>query len=386
MPGPLSDSKCLINDLAVDGAGNSYVTGYFQQGVTFGNTTLAVPPTSGDAEVFVAKLDAAGQFVWAVRGNGGDAYGHGIALDAAGNVYVTGAFSNASCAFGATVLTNAAAPGRGAEVFVAKLSPSGAWLWAVRAGGAGADSGNGLAVDAGGNLYLSGTFTSALLQVGGTSLPHTVPLVQGSPDVFVAKLNSSGAWQWAVAAGGTGADVAGDIAADAAGNVCLTGYFLGPGAAFGPTVLANPGGGGAVFVAKLNAAGTWAWAVRGGGGARYDAGAGVAFDNAGNVAVCGTMENQPAVFGAISLANTGRLSGFVAKLTPAGAWLWAVPGSGGGDVRFRSVAADAQGAVYLSGNFEGTAQLGSTTLRSTPPLGAGFPTDCLVAKLTAGGG
>ena len=118
-------------------------------------------------------------------------------------------------------------------------------LWAVGAGGTSADWGNGIAVDSSGNAYVTGTFqgTAAFGNFDLTS--------QGSYDFFVAKLNSTGSWQWAVEAGGTSGDYGNGIAVDSSGNVYVTGGFSS--AAFGPTNLAANGSKD-IFVAYIDGA------------------------------------------------------------------------------------------------------------------------------------
>ncbi|HOL33357.1 MAG TPA: SBBP repeat-containing protein, partial [Candidatus Syntrophosphaera thermopropionivorans] len=87
----------------VDASGNSYVTGYFYNSVTFGSTTLT---SSGGADIFVAKLDSSGNWLWANNAGGtSDECGNGIAVDDSGNSYVTGYFYD-SATFSSTTLTN----------------------------------------------------------------------------------------------------------------------------------------------------------------------------------------------------------------------------------------------------------------------------------------
>ncbi len=91
--------------IAVDNAGNSYVTGLFLFTTTFGSTTLTAKGGGGSGDVFVAKLSPSGKFLWVVSAGGGSwDFGWGIAVDNAGNSYVTGAFVGPAT-FGSTTLT-----------------------------------------------------------------------------------------------------------------------------------------------------------------------------------------------------------------------------------------------------------------------------------------
>jgi len=142
------------------------------------------------------------------------------------------------------------------------------WQWAVSAGGVNHDWGSDVVVDKSGNVYITGFFRDAVM------FGHTNLLSQGDYDIFVAKFNADGVWQWAVRAGGTNWDtavsaggVAGDtgydVAADSSGNLYIIGSFE-RSARFGNITLVSQGYGD-VFVAKLNADGVWQWAVSAGG-------------------------------------------------------------------------------------------------------------------------
>ncbi|PIE17245.1 MAG: hypothetical protein CSA66_06335 [Proteobacteria bacterium] len=213
-------------DVAVDGAGNVYVVGWFTgHRAVFSNGDDNITLTStggelGDAEVFVAKLDRAGTWLWAAAagspaGTYSDDVALGVDVDRAGNAYVSGNFG-ARVQFGDTVLE-----GRGevdfgdgptpkgrffdsGDGFVAKLGADGKWLWAKRMGGDGSDGATGVMVDPRGAVYLSGTFTSSTLakpadfddiDVGGyygDPRPQPGPAVRSGQDAFVAKMVPDG--------------------------------------------------------------------------------------------------------------------------------------------------------------------------------------------------
>ncbi len=123
-------SSDVSYNIAVDANGYSYVTGCFRGSATFGTTTLT---SSGEADIFVAKLNSNGNWLWAkqVGGTNKDS-GSGIAVDANGNSYVTGEFS-ASATFGTTTLTSSG----GSDIFVANAgiatgNGSGKASWGTR--------------------------------------------------------------------------------------------------------------------------------------------------------------------------------------------------------------------------------------------------------------
>jgi len=261
--------------IEVDASGNSYVTGDFSGTVTFGSTTLT---SRGNSDIFVAKLDSSGNWLWAKKA-GGKGYdkGHGIAVDAVNNIYVTGIFEG-SATFGSTTLINKSSEYY-YDIFIAKLDSSGNWLWAQNAGGTGSDWGNGIAVDASGNSYVTGYFDSDAT-FGSTTLTSN-----GGNDIFVAKLDSSGNWLWAKNAGASDTDSGNGIAVDASGNSYVTGYFLST-ATFGDITLTSYGGTD-IFIAKLDSSGNWLWAKN--AGRTGGEGNGIAIDNNGNSYVTGIL-------------------------------------------------------------------------------------------------
>jgi hypothetical protein len=224
--------------IAVDDNGNSYVTGYFSSIATFGNTTLT-SSSSEYADIFVAKLDSSGNWLWAKKAGGTSwDHGYGIAVDAKGNSYVTGYFYG-SATFGTTTLTSSGSY----DIFVAKMDSNGNWLWVKQAGGTNEDGGISIAINANGNSYITGVFEESAT-FGTTTLTSS-----GSQDIFVAKLDINGNWLWAKQAGGTGYDDGCGIAVDANGNSYVTGYFYGN-AIFGTTTLTSSSASD-IFVAKL---------------------------------------------------------------------------------------------------------------------------------------
>jgi len=272
----------------VDASGNSYVTGYFYNSVTFGSTTLT---SSGGADIFVAKLDSSGNWLWANNAGGtSDECGNGIAVDDSGNSYVTGYFYD-SATFSSTTLINNGVY----DIFIAKLDSSGNWLWAKNAGGSSNDSGNGIAVDASGNSYVTGYFDS------NATFGYTTLTSNGDYDIFIAKLDSSGNWLWAKNAGGTYNDCGYGIAVDASGNSYVTGCFC-RSATFGSTTLTSNGDYD-IFIAKLDNCGNWLWANNA-GGTSDDRGTSIAVDASRNSYVTGYFYDS-ATFGSTTLTSNG---------------------------------------------------------------------------------
>jgi len=353
-----------IESIAVDSSDNIFVTGYFRGTATFGSTILT--PTVGLDSVFVAKLNNSGTWQWAISADGGNSASvSGVAVDSSGNTYVTGYFTG-TATFGSTSLTSSGS----SDIFVAKLNNTGDWGWAVRAGGTTHERGRSIAVDPSGNTYVTGSFTGNAT-FGSTSLT-SIGAGTWVREIFIAKVNSFGSWQWAVRAGGPDYDSGNSIAVDLNGNTYVTGYFQ-SNATFGSTSLTTGSGSGStasqdIFVAKLNNNGAWIWAVKGGGTSGLEVATGLAIYSSA-IYITGYF-TETGVFGSTSLWSSGHEDIFVAKLSNTGAWHWAVQAGGdhhGGDYG-ESIATDSDGNLYVSGRYSEIATFDSTTLTSNSHL------------------
>ena len=351
--------------IAVDASGNSYVTGYFYSATaTFGSTTLT---NNGFANIFIAKLDSSGNWLWAKNAgySGCGTSGNGIAVDASGNIYVTGDFSG-SATFGSITLTS----NGDSDIFIAKLDSSGNWLWAKNAGGTDYDYGQGIAVDASGNSYVTGYFESTTATFGSTTLTSS-----GFSDIFVAKLDSSGNWLWIKNAGGTDYYEGCGIAVDTSGNSYVIGWFEGS-ATFGSATLTSNGDDD-IFVTKLDSSGNWLWAKKAGGTDYYE-GCGIAVDASGNSYITGFFSDS-ATFGSTTLTSNGYCDIFIAKLDSSGNWLWAQNAGGTGSDWGHGIAVDAIGNSYVTGYFFSTAAtFGNITIYGS---GTVYNTDIFVVKV-----
>ncbi len=261
--------------ITIDDAGNSYVTGNFTSTATFGSYSLY---SSGVEDIFVAKMDANGNWLWATQAGGsGSDGGNGITIDDAGNSYVTGYFKE-TATFGSYSLTSSG----DRDIFVSKMDADGNWLWATQAGGSGdGDRGCGIIIDDAVNCYVTGPFDGTAT-FGSYSLTSS-----GGQDIFVAKIDANGNWLWVTKAGGSNNDIGSAITIDDAVNCYVTGNFKET-ATFGSYTITNSGCFD-IFVAKMDANGNWQWATKA-GGTSYDYGNGITIDNAGNYYVTGCFE------------------------------------------------------------------------------------------------
>ncbi|TMB49197.1 MAG: PKD domain-containing protein, partial [Deltaproteobacteria bacterium] len=193
------------NAVAVDPSGNIAVTGAFSGPADFGGGVL----TSAGVDIFLAKLSPTGGHLWSRRFGSALAVhaGNGVACDGSGNVLVTGSFEN-SIDLGAGWTTSFAHK----DMFVAKYSPAGDYLWSRLAGGLFDDAGRGIAVDTSGKVVVTGTFQAAV-NFGAGSLTSA-----GRTDIFVARYAGDGTPLGAQRFGGADFDAGNAVAVDAGGR------------------------------------------------------------------------------------------------------------------------------------------------------------------------
>ena len=394
----------------MDSGNNAYITGYTNTpGSGFPGTAgspIQGTNAGGSWDVYVAKLNAAGTalvYSTYLGGNGQD-LGEGIAVDSAGQAYVTGLTDAPGSSFPGTAgsliqSTN----GGGNDVFVTKLNATGtALVYSTYLGGSGDDHGYGIAVDTAGHAYVSGSTTTS-----GSGFPGTAgSLIQSTfggggiyGDAFVTKLNAAGtALVYSTYLGGSGNDAsyASGIAVDTAGQAYVSGFTDTPGSGFPGTtssLIQNANGGGQdAFVTKLNAAGTALVYSTYLGGSGTDIGYGIAVDTAGNAYVTGQTNTSGSGFPgtAGSLIQSTNAGGpwdlFVTKLNAAGtALVYSTYLGGSGDDSGRGIAVDTASNAYVTGytdtpgsGFPGTA---GSLIQSTN----GGDQDAIVAKLNAAG-
>ena len=360
-------------DFAVDAAGNSYVVGRFSDTATFGPFTLTSP---GEYDMFVAKYDGDGNVLWVDSAGQTEPGGiRGIDIDPAGNSYITGNFQG-TVTFGPFTLTSADDRG----TFLVKYDASGTVLWAQLGEGQVWDTVYSIGVDAAGNSYVIGHYHGTMT-FGSFTLTST-----GEYDIFVVKYDTSGNVLWARSGGGTESESVRGIAVDAAGNSYVTGIFRGT-ATFGSFTLTS-----AIdwdlFVVKYDAGGSVLWARSDGGETSKEYPWSIAVDDAGNSHVTGQY-NETAVFGPFTLTSLGYRNIYVVKYDAGGDVLWARSAGGVNWTKGYAIAVDDAGISYVAGNFERAATFGPFTLTSTGAFDvflAQYDGDGNVLWVNSGGG
>ena len=336
--------------IAVDGAGNIYVTGY----TLSANFPRAAPlqgAAAGAYDVFVTKLGPLGQsLIYSTYlGGSGDDRGTGIAVDAAGNAYVTGFTTSANFP---TVAPLQGALGGGFDGFVSKVNAAGsALVYSTYLGGANTDAAYGIGVDGAGAASVAGYTDSTNFP---TSAP-VQPIAAGGSDAFVARLQPSGSGLiYSTYLGGSSQDVANGIAVDGAGNAYVAGWTTSLNFPTVAPVQAALAGASDAFVCKLGpAGGALSYApYLGGGGA--DVGNAIAIDRTGAAYVAGhtNSANFPLV-APLQGPFAGTYDGFVTKLDPAGAaFSYSTYLGGGGLDRANGIGVDRAGNAFVAGYTE----------------------------------
>ena len=349
------------HSVAVDDSGNVYTRGSFWSTTDFdpGPGVFNLTPPGGQGGSFICKLNAAGNFVWAVQFGGPVANdrGYGIALDNKGFVYTTGYFTGTADFDPGSGVYNMTSAGFN-DIFVIKLTAGGSLVWVKQMGGSAQDNGFGIAVGQKGDVYTTGWFSGTADFDPGAGTYNLTSLTGGA-DIFVSKLNASGNFVWAKQMGGNSTDEASAIALDGKDNVYTTGYFFytsdfDPGAGVHNMTTAGSAN---VFISKLDSAGKFVWAKQL-GGTSDSYGLSIKADNAGNVYTTGyfdgTADFNPGA-GTYNLTSSGLDDIFISKLDTSGNFVWAKQIGGAGYDRGQSIVLDGLGNVYTTGYFQNTA-------------------------------
>ncbi|MDQ0417200.1 hypothetical protein J2Z48_001372 [Croceifilum oryzae] len=264
--------------IAVDAGGNAYVVG-FTNSTNFPTTPgVFQPANAGGKDLVITKRNRNGSsliYSTYLGGSGDEAFnlnGNAIAIDAAGNAYVTGITTSTD--FPITAGAFQTAYGGGAsDAFVTKINTLGnSLIYSTYLGGSGDDVGKGIHLDTGGNAYVTGSTTSTDFPTRGAFQPVNA----GGQDAFVTKLNTSGSGLvYSTYLGGSGVDVGSAIVVDGAGNAYVTGGTNSPNfpvtaGGFQPKLAGdqdvfvtklNPSGGNLVFLAESASASTTVHAI-----------------------------------------------------------------------------------------------------------------------------
>jgi hypothetical protein len=407
------------NSITTDSSGNVYIIGNnFSSSLTINNfssnpvtpggainiTPYGTLSSSANQDAFIVKYTTNGLVQWATSIGGTDSdSGNSIATDSSGNVYVTGSYnsslltinnfsSNPVTPGGAINITSygtLSTSGVSFDTYIVKYNTNGLVQWATSIGGTDSDSGNSIATDSSGNVYVIGNYISTVLTInsflsggGGGAInitPYGTLSNSGNQDTFIVKYTTNGLVQWATSIGGTGSDIGNSITTDSSGNVYVTGFY-------NSTVLTinsflSGGGGGAInitpygtlsnsgnqdaFIVKYNTNGLVQWATSI-GGTINDIGNSITTDSSGNVYITGYYSSAVLTInsfvsggggGPINVTPYGTLSTsgltdiYIVKYTTNGLIQWATSIGGTSNNFGDSIATDSSGNVYVTGSY-----------------------------------
>lgn len=337
--------------ITTDNSGNVVTTGYFGGSADFdpGVATASLTPGGSFEDVYIAKYDAALNYIWAVKfSTSGSDFPYALAVDASNNIIIGG---------------DVAANNR--DGFVNKYDPNGNLAWSISMGGANKDVVYGVSTDATNNVYVTGYFSNTVdFDPGAGTYTLTS---NGGRDIFLAKYDSTGNFRWAFNVGGpitTAYEEGGQDLVISGANIYLTGNFEGT-ADFNPAVASNTltsNGSLDMFVAKYDTAGAYVWAISMGSSNKHDYSYAIDIDVAENVYITGgfeeTVDFDPAAGTAtLASASVNAQDIFVAKYNSSGVYQWAFQVGGNSSVDDHAFDIDVTptGDIYICGEVWGPA-------------------------------
>ena len=367
------------NTCEIDANGNVYLSG-----TTGSSTNIAFNGHQntyggGDEDAFLVKFNSSGVRQWATYYGGFDGDGAAAcAVDASGQVYIVGSTRSSA---------NVSSNGHqnvylgDLEAFLVKFDGNGVRQWATYYGGNDFDAGRGCAIDANGNVYITG-YTSS---VGNISTSGSHQFVSNrTPDAFLVKFNSNGVRQWGTYYGGLGVEEAQRCATDVNGNVYITGYTTSDSMAFNGHQDTLSGGFGDAFLVKFDGNGVRQWATYY-GGSDDDLGNSCTTDANGNVYLVGSTSSTMNIASTGShqdAFNGGFYDAFLVKFNSNGVRQWGTYYGGVGSDGAADCAIDPSGQIYLLGGTNSSNSIASGGHQTT--IGGDF--DAFLAKFSSSRG
>ncbi|MFN7911375.1 MAG: SBBP repeat-containing protein [Bacteroidota bacterium] len=364
--------------LCVDLNKNIFVAGDFNNTVDFNpGSGIANISSLGLTDLFFAKYDALGNYVWAKSvGTSGRETVNSIVLDKLGNLYITGFFEGTADFDPGPGVANLTKVGNGRDFYFAKYDSNGNYIWAKNLGGGNSDVGNSITIDSVGNVHIAGSFFGVLDFDPG---PGTFTLSSG---VFVAEYDANGNYMWARSLPSNGFHDALSVKVDALGNTYVTGFYQGTmNFDFGANTYTINGGNQSIFLAKYDKLGNYKWA-KSIGIAGYCEGHEICLDENRNIYLTGThsgttdFDPGPST-STITPAGFGDV--FFAKYDSLGNYLWAKSIGNNGWQESYTIVTDKNKSIYLSGYYTGAMDFDPSSGAATMSTTASGP-DIFLAK------
>ncbi len=308
--------------------------------------------SQGSDDCFIQRIDSNGNLIWATSFGGPQADEiHDVSIDYAGNIVVIGTFSSTADfdpGPGTSLLTS---NGNG-DVFVAKYTSTGTFLWAQSFGGSTWDLAEGCTTDSAGNIFLTGTFQNTVDFDPGPGIVSVTST--GNNDIYVIKYDENGNFLWVNTHGSTGYDYGHDVAIDNSQNLIVVGGFewtidFDPGPATNTltaTLYANS------FVQKLDNDGNYIWAKSMEGG--YNFAKDVVIDDTNNIYLVGhyqdSIDLDPGPGSAVYY-SLGVKDMFCGKLDSMGNMVWSNSLGGPLTDKGEAIDIDTNGNTYITGTY-----------------------------------
>ena len=336
-----------VAGVAIDSSDNIYITGTSQGANVFGKNA-----TSGTTDdIFVAKLNSSGvvQWVYAAGGTGRDR-GRKIALDSSGNIYVTGYYWSTVDFGGGNVTSNG-----NWDAFLLKLDSSGTFQWVKSYGSNYNDLGRDVAIDSNDNIYMLGNYRYTVDFGGGDEINNN------NSDIFLVKFNSSGVFQWVYTAGASESDDSRALALDSNDNLYITGSFRDTvNFGGGNITAANLDD---LFILKLNSSGAYQ-NIYTSNIFTTQKGKGLAVDSSGNIYATGTFSGTVDFGGGNITSSGNDIYLLKLNSSFAFQWVkrFAVDNGSTGQALGLAVTVDEDGNVYSVGQIGGSVDFGGGTI------------------------
>jgi len=336
-------------DIEIGPSGDVYIIGFFKSIFDFdpGAGTSTLTPV-GEKDIFVARFSPVGDLVWVKQFSGTlTEQAEGITILSDG-VIVSGRFKGTVDFDPSAASANLTSNGNN-DAFVVKLDLNGDYVWAKNYGSTANDVSWDVTSDDSDNIYVTGQYRNTVeFEAGNTASQITS---NGNNDVFILKLNTSGAYQWVKSIGGTGTDIGSKIVLDNQNNIYVTGFFSNM-VSFDPAGSADYTSNGAkdAFIVKYDNNAAFVFAKSVGSTAGDDKGKSIAFDLDNNIYQVGVFSGTIDINGTTHVSN-GLTDCFVHKMNASGNSIWSATYGGSADDFLNGIVVDADTSIYFNGKF-----------------------------------
>ncbi len=369
--------------ITTDANGNVIITGTANSDFKIATDGAHQTEQGGGGDAFVAKFNTKGVRQWATYYGGSSIdQGFEITADAIGNIIILGRTISTDAI--STVGAHQTTFGGYVDAFIAKFNSDGVRQWATYFGGSKEDVGLGIKTDSNGDIIITGhtTSTNGIATVGTHQVTHGGILY----NAFIAKFNNNGVRQWATYYGGSITDAAKGIIIDVSGNIIIAGTTQSTnGIATVGSHQVVIGGNSDAFIAKFNGNGIRQWATYY-GGSGYDHADGIAADASGNIIITGITQSTKAIAttGTHQAVFGDIWDAFIAKFNSSGVRQWATYYGGRGEERGNGIATDANGNIIITGYTNSNNAIATTGAHQSIH-GGGEDEDAFIAKFSAAG-